>query len=268
MFDIFDAVDDVLVEVIGKFSNRHIGWGGEIRLVNRGSPGRYLVRLDDIELGSDASGFSNILIGDRRLEITQERPFGRLVIFDNSVEIRENESVTVDFAIPGITSTERVSFEAIWKAVDDSVVAGDKTRAEEHFAAVFDLFKRVESSDELIALRETWTQSFAGLDSEITKRANEIKPAENDAVAEMLPETPTGARQFTTIIFDQRISAGEKYVFRDVEYRRRIFEGYRQFCIDLIDTPGLPLRLIYANREKDRELQALGRRGRNGARTT
>ena len=259
LFDIFDTVDEVLVDVIGKFSNRHIGWG-DIRLVNVGSPGSYSVRLDDIELGNDSAGFSNILIGKRRIEISQDRPFGPLVVFDDAVEIRENESVTVEFEIPGITTTERVSLDAIWKAVDDAVAEGDKKRAEEHFSAVFDLLVRSDVSEELAALHETWKTRFAGIDSELSRRAADDKALEAAVVEETQFEPVATIPSLTPITVDRRIFRGERYTMRGIEYRPRAFKGYPHFYADLFVETQLP-RSFYelAHQEKTAEAVAYRR---------
>ena len=238
LFGIFDAVDEVLVEVIGKFSNRHIGWG-EIRFANRGSLGVYSVRLDDIELGRDATGFSNILIGKRRLEITQERPFGPLVVFDDFVDIVENESFDVEFTIPGITRTEQFFFDATWTAINEAVSELDRDMAIEHFDVAFDLLERAEVSEELIALRETWTRRFTGINSEIDQRANEENSKETASAVESPPEPVEKVRQFAAITVDRRRFGREVYTFDGVEYGRTRFKGYQHFYTDLLITPGL-----------------------------
>ena len=184
---------------------------------------------------------SNILVGTRRLEIAQKRPFGPLIIFDGSVEIRENESLIVEFAVPGLTSTERVSFDAFWEVVDDAVAESDKEKAEEHFMTAFDLLERAEASEELIALRETWRRRYAGIDSEFERQsAAETKVEEVTNIIEKHPELLESTPDFALIEIERRTFAGEIYTFRGVKYRAASLSGYQKFYADLADTPGLP----------------------------
>ncbi|MEW5816980.1 MAG: hypothetical protein AB1798_16495 [Spirochaetota bacterium] len=157
LVDTFDAADKLVAGLLEAFSKTHVGWG-TVTLNNKGDKGTYEIVIDGQSVGRGRQSLENILIGTRRIEVKQKRPFGELVLADEQVIFDENQTVSVDFSIPPLTKMEESGFKAIEQALQQNWDSQDKGQVEQQFALAFLLLKRSEASQSLTELKDKYTR--------------------------------------------------------------------------------------------------------------
>ena len=187
MLGTFDAVDRLLIATLEKFSGIHIGWGS-ILLVNEGVSGFYDIYIDDFFVGSNKSLVENVLSGEREIVIRQERPYNDFLLFEDTITVPENKTVSLTFAVPGMLDIEESGFSILKDSIQNSIRTNDKT-IEQKFKLAFELLEKSNASEELISLK----QEFESLRHEYNKRK------ENGEFYET--ETPDDEAQQKELVF-------------------------------------------------------------------
>lgn len=111
IFDIFDAADRIVVDLIEGFSGRHIAYGSlEIRpdFPEAG----YSVYLNRRFIGRGVRDIPKLFIGEYELLVRQERGLGTEEIFRTSFSLSENENLRIDISVPHLTEKERFALES------------------------------------------------------------------------------------------------------------------------------------------------------------
>jgi hypothetical protein len=112
IMDIFDAMDDLVANLIDSMAGRHIGFG-RVDFVNRGEKGDYRVTMDGIEAGSNLSSLGKVLAGEHGVRVVQRRMLGELELARRTIRLGEGESAEVEFSLPAITSEEKERLETL-----------------------------------------------------------------------------------------------------------------------------------------------------------
>ncbi len=108
IFAVFDAADEITVALVSEFSDVRVGFG-ELEIVLVDGEGLFDVFLDQTRIRNPETDLQNVLNGSYELTIRQDRLLGETVIYRQQVEIFEDRTTRVEFAIPAATE-EEISF--------------------------------------------------------------------------------------------------------------------------------------------------------------
>jgi hypothetical protein len=154
VLDIFDATDALVVSVLEAMTGSHIGFG-TITLKNTGEKGSYAVLLDGSPAGNDLASIEKALIGRRTVAIVQKRMLGDREIARSSLDVKEGESVDLDFALPLLMDDEKAKLEGLKAAIksgwNDEAMAGDVDAKTSELSS---LLKDISFSPKLSAYRD------------------------------------------------------------------------------------------------------------------
>ncbi|MDC7232107.1 MAG: hypothetical protein PQJ58_02655 [Spirochaetales bacterium] len=112
VLDVFDEVDAMVLKLMEEFSGRHIAFG-EILLENTGSPGIFDVWIDGKRYLPQENIIPKVINGEHLVQIVQIRLDGSYTVATETVEVMENETRVVSFAIPGILPSEEKSISEL-----------------------------------------------------------------------------------------------------------------------------------------------------------
>ena len=104
LFGVFDAADQLVAEAVGGFSGVRIGFGSA-----RFTPLEdltYRVYLDNSLAGENITTIERVLIGERTIRVTQVIDDRERVIYRETLEISEGETVAIEIAVPEATEAE------------------------------------------------------------------------------------------------------------------------------------------------------------------
>ena len=106
--DIFDAADKLIAEMLGFFSDDHIGFGS-ISLNNSGESGEYRVFFNGSHVGDNIKNIPKVLNGNYLVEIRQDRFEEDRIIYSKELVLKEKETVRIDFSVPYLTEEEQLA---------------------------------------------------------------------------------------------------------------------------------------------------------------
>ena len=161
--DIFETADLLTARVIEDFTGIHVGYGA-ITLENTGVPGRYSVLLDDLDTSETGVSLDKVLNGKHHISIKQHRWLGEHVVIAESVQVIEDETVSVSFQIPYLLPSEREYLDSLQSKIE-SLISRDISSAklEEVLGNTEQLFENVDFSPRLVEeavpikiLRKRW----------------------------------------------------------------------------------------------------------------
>ena len=104
---VFEATETLVAELVEAFSGVPVGFGSLV-LRNVGEPGSYHLYLDDEALGRDIKRVERILMGERRVEVRQQRMMGEYIVYAQTVLIAPGEQHEIEFSIPYLIEAERL----------------------------------------------------------------------------------------------------------------------------------------------------------------
>jgi hypothetical protein len=176
-FELFDAAEEAAVELLEALSGTTIRFG-TVTVRNDRSEGAYYLVIDGQELpGGPAE--TRVLIGARRVQVVQNRMIERYILFDQTFQVEEGASVTVDVSIPRLTTMER---RVLLETEEQITTLWDDPDATPQVVRLFDrlelLLDEVSYSPELAEERE----EYRTLRSEFETLALERGTPPRDAV--------------------------------------------------------------------------------------
>lgn len=194
-FDTFKAADNMVISIVESFSDTHVGWG-TILLSNEGSPGAYDIYIDGTILGSSQSSLSNILIGNRNVQLKQDRPFGEFILLDETVNVEEEETVVVPFSIPSLLEAEEDRFQEIDKRIEEAWADSDRVLVEQQFALALTLLGDVSGSSGLKLLKDKYGEWLAAYNvDEIPEDLEPVLGEEEEEEKVVVVESTEGAKE-------------------------------------------------------------------------
>ncbi|HCM28761.1 MAG TPA: hypothetical protein DIC34_19880 [Treponema sp.] len=105
LFDVLEAADGITAALIGKLSDVHIGFG-ELRIEEKSGLGGYDVYLNDERIRNPQTMLKKVLNGRYSLTARQDRLSENEVVFRTDVEIFEDRTTELSFALPGASREE------------------------------------------------------------------------------------------------------------------------------------------------------------------
>ena len=164
---VFEATDTLVAELVEEFSGVPVGFATLV-LRNAGEPGRYTVYLDGAPIGEDIRRVERILMGERQVEIRQQRMIGEYTVHAESVLLGAGEQRELAFSIPYLIERERLVLESFERQIQGEIERPqNELRIEELFADVQAALAEIPYSPGLTAerqrfaeLRELWQQDF------------------------------------------------------------------------------------------------------------
>ncbi|TVR94665.1 MAG: hypothetical protein EA428_00160 [Spirochaetaceae bacterium] len=164
---VFEATDTLVAELVEEFSGVPVGFATLV-LRNAGEPGRYNVYLDGEPLGQDIRRVERILMGERRVEIRQQRMIGEYIVHTESVLLGAGEQRELAFSIPYLIERERLVLESFERQIQSEIERPqNEQRIEQLFADVEATLAEISYSPNLTAerqrfaeLHELWQQDF------------------------------------------------------------------------------------------------------------
>ena len=97
IFDVFNIVDAITIEVAEAFTGESIGFG-TLRVRNTGGEGNYSVYVDGQFIGNNITE-QRVLHGRRTVRVTEPAGFGEREIYSTEVVLREGEVSEIAFAL-------------------------------------------------------------------------------------------------------------------------------------------------------------------------
>ncbi|MFP4364562.1 MAG: hypothetical protein ACLFR1_11930 [Spirochaetia bacterium] len=158
IFEIFEVMDTATYDLVEAFSGVHIGFG-TLEIVNTGASGEYVVFLNGNMLEAEQSEFDDILIGDYRLEIQQNRMFGRYRVLTRDIVIQEERTTEVEFSIPEQTQREEEALSSVQQEIDNNI-GTDPDVVQSAFNRAFSLLEDTSYSDALTQMREDLEEQY------------------------------------------------------------------------------------------------------------
>ncbi|MEX2443760.1 MAG: hypothetical protein WD492_09160 [Alkalispirochaeta sp.] len=122
LFGVFDAADRLVAEAVGAFSGVRIGFGS-VRL-NRDAEFDYRVYLDGNIVGENVSALDRILIGERRVRVTQLTAGMERTIYEERFFLDEGESKVISLTIPKATPAELARAAELRAEISQALDAG------------------------------------------------------------------------------------------------------------------------------------------------
>jgi hypothetical protein len=139
IFEVFDAADTVVARLVEEFSGVPVGFGTLV-LQNTGEQGRYTVYLDGSLLGEDLTVLERTLMGERVLEVRQDRMFGQRVILQEAVSVPADRRTVVEFSVPYLLPEERQALEELEQDLEEEIErARSERRVERLFTGIEEL---------------------------------------------------------------------------------------------------------------------------------
>ncbi len=105
IFDFFTVTDELTIRLLEGFTREHIAFG-ELLLTNHGEDRDYTVMVDSRKAGVNLTRLPQVLEGDHRISIVEELGSMNRVILRRDFRVIENETTTIDFAVPLIYPEE------------------------------------------------------------------------------------------------------------------------------------------------------------------
>jgi hypothetical protein len=119
IFEIFDASNRLVKALVKEFSDMHMGYGA-LKLVNTGEEGDFELYIDGELKGKNTGRVRNVLNGQRKIEIKQNRMFGTELIFTQDIWVYEAAVSQVDFAVPYLLQHEKEALEKVETSIAQS----------------------------------------------------------------------------------------------------------------------------------------------------
>jgi hypothetical protein len=155
IFDIFDAGDELVLEIAKGLSGIHIGYG-TIILSNKGTDGNFKVFVDNKELGENLAVIDKMFYGSHLIRIEQERIFGTFIVKEEYIDVPEDEEIIFEFSVPDITNGEVAELTNM----DDILFTGlnyyNSSDVRDVFNSAFKLFEDISSSSYLTVLKDKY----------------------------------------------------------------------------------------------------------------
>ncbi len=104
-FDVLDAADELVVAVTSAITGYPVDFGALILEPSRADV-VFRVYLDGALVGENINGIPQVLVGERRLDVTVVSRAGEQLVYSADLLIRAGEANTVSFPLPEITRTE------------------------------------------------------------------------------------------------------------------------------------------------------------------
>lgn len=105
VFDVYGAVDEVVAAFLAHFTDADIGFGG-IDIQKEAGSGSYSVYLDSILIRNPRLMLEKVLIGEHLVTIRQKRMTEDIVVYEQLINVLENEVTDIRFSIPVATKEE------------------------------------------------------------------------------------------------------------------------------------------------------------------
>ena len=230
LLDIFDASDRITVSMLEAFSGVHIAYG-MLSVVCESGTGEYQVYLNNMPAGSGTGPLPKILTGTYQVDIIQERPLGKVTLFSEKADIRENKNTKISISIPQITKDEIDDFTSIdrfiltnWfnkdlkKQIAETAEEGLAKASNPSSSFFSELAAKYEHFKELCRLEELFSSGKTGGNFSAQKSVirDDNKPGFGRLIDksmlpavyqdEKAPDFPTGT---TALLFDKRLSMAE-----------------------------------------------------------
>lgn len=148
-FDIFDTSEELVTRLLGTFSDRHIAYG-RLRLENQSDFGRYIVLMNQQEVGRNIREIPRLLTGSYTLTILQPRGMGEAILFEEDILIKKGEELGITFSMPQLLEEERQFLVGVdaelmrWWGIDEE-------KTEDLLRDAITLC-RIETEDETVAV--------------------------------------------------------------------------------------------------------------------
>ncbi len=117
VLDLFDTTDIIVRDFIGAFSGIRIGFG-TISLSPSDPETAYNVYVDGEYLGENLRTISQVLIGERRLEIRQVSVGGESTVLQESFLLEENATARFSFALSDLTEADRAFIRDLREVIE------------------------------------------------------------------------------------------------------------------------------------------------------
>jgi hypothetical protein len=120
----YDAAVDLTKDLLSLVAAEDMRFGS-IELSTEARSTDLRVFIDELEIAIDASRTNYLLVGSHRVTVSQRRFVGEVTLFDETVDVKDNERSTITFATIGITDAERERFDLIDRQLRDSTDTRD-----------------------------------------------------------------------------------------------------------------------------------------------
>ncbi len=136
--DIFDTADRITFSLIEGFSGRHIAFGS-VAITLTADQGSFIPVIDMIEYPENTSLFTQVLTGERTIEIRQKRMTETVTIHTEKIMVREGVKSEIALEIPYLIESEKEILSDYDKIIKNN---RDKTGKREK---VIDAYNKIDS---------------------------------------------------------------------------------------------------------------------------
>ena len=151
---VFEATDILVAELVEEFSGVPVGFASLV-LRSDGEPGSYRLYLDGEPIGDNVGRVERVLMGERRVEIRQQRMMGEYTVHTESLLLAADEQRDIVFSIPYLTDQERLVLESFERQIQAEIERPqNEHRIEELFGSAASSLAEIEYSPGLVAERE------------------------------------------------------------------------------------------------------------------
>ncbi|AFG36353.1 hypothetical protein [Spirochaeta africana] len=245
VFELFDAAEEAAIELMEALSGEVIRFG-ELALRNTGRPGSYEVLVDGRPLPQDQS---RILTGEREIAIRQDRMLTSVTLHEQTVTVREGETISISFELPLLTPDER----RVLLGIEEEITANwDDPAAADRVISLFErlefLLADVSYSTDLAAQRDRYQELRSRFDQDRRARAATAPPEEPEA-----PEADTEPNRRTRIGAGLGVSVPIEIEEPDQPYNReyKSFTLRGRLTFDVFRFLGFQTDLVLGRNELD-----------------
>lgn len=154
LLGVFDAADEITMKLISQISDVHIAFGS-IDLIKAGGSGLYDVYLDNKKIRNPKKLFKKVLNGSYTISIHQNRLLGDTVVYEEKIDVFENQRTVVNFTIPKASEEEYQYIEKLKEVVLDKT--RDKDSMDDFLRGIAEFQRETQKIDydaDLIERRE------------------------------------------------------------------------------------------------------------------